>query len=581
MTDLIPNSANTDVSYQQITLPEFDSALARVGDEHDPELERELPRNVRATLLPLIAALRWSALVLGLALGGPDAADGDLSLVITTAMCLFLTVWRTMRPIRLAATDALNRALSIGDGVILGVAVGIGAGFTSPFVFCIVACAGVAAFGWGMAYGIAALSASLLAMIVTAALTDGEVNLDITGGWLTLLAAVLLVVVLGLFRVRLVDAERRRAQLAGRIDALAETNQLLHVLNRVARTLPSSLDLRQAVGVSRDQLVDTFDASIIGLLARSEVAESWSPLIAEGLAIPPSVDIDELPRHLRAALDANGPLLVADLQSKGMGASTGSGIYTALRTRGKTVGLLAVEHNTPDRYTERDARLLGGLAEALALTLDNARWFQRLRILGAEEERARIARDLHDRVGQWLTYISFELERIMMADPAEAPELSALHGDVGRAIDELRETLRQMRASVTDEQSLQDVASELTSRFEQRTGIQVGFETVESGERLPRPVENELLRIMQEALTNVDKHAGATSVSIHWNVDEAGGRLRIKDDGTGFDSSSGIRETAFGLVGMRERAEVIGAQLNVTSAPGGGTTIDVVVPRED
>jgi signal transduction histidine kinase len=109
----------------------------------------------------------------------------------------------------------------------------------------------------------------------------------------------------------------------------------------------------------------------------------------------------------------------------------------------------------------------------------------------------------------------------------------------------------------------------------------VDFAADEEGDRFPIAVENELLRIMQEALNNIDKHANASSVQIVWTVGPRQGHLRIGDDGDGFDESRGVRETAFGLVGMRERAEVIDAELTVNSSPGAGTTIDVIVPREE
>jgi two-component system sensor histidine kinase DegS len=86
---------------------------------------------------------------------------------------------------------------------------------------------------------------------------------------------------------------------------------------------------------------------------------------------------------------------------------------------------------------------------------------------------------------------------------------------------------------------------------------------------------------MQEALNNIGKHANASRVVVDWRVTPAMARLRVADDGDGFDESRGVRETAFGLVGMRERAEVIDAELVVTSSPGAGTTIEVTVPRED
>lgn len=578
MTDIVQDIA--ELPSPAPPQPLGDLAAPRQDDE--PELgSLEVPPAVRAMLSPLIAALRWCAVVLGTALAAPDAADGDVGLVLTTSICLYVTTWRTMRPIRLGSQDRTQWVMGITDTALLGAALGVNEGLLSPFVFCLGAAAAVATLGWGINHGLASLGAGVMALIVSASIAGEPVGFDDQRAWVVLAGIIILVGALGVVRNRLVETERRRVQLAGRIDALAETNQLLHVLNRVARTLPSSLDLQQAVDATRAQLSDTFEASVIGLLTASDVNDTWSPLVAEGLAIPPTVAREGIPEQLQRCLGSETPLLVPDLAKQGLGASSGSGIYTALRTRGRVVGLLAIEHPDVDHYNERDARVLGGLAEALALTIDNARWFRRLRILGAEEERARIARDLHDRLGQWLTYISFELERIKLGGNDDRGELDALHQDVQRAIDELRETLRQMRTSVTEDQPLMNVASELTERFQTRTGIDVEFSADERGKRFSIAVENELLRIMQEALNNIDKHANATRVDITWVVGPREGRLQVVDNGDGFDESQGVRETAFGLVGMRERAEVIDAELVVTSSPGAGTTIDVIVPREE
>jgi signal transduction histidine kinase len=99
---------------------------------------------------------------------------------------------------------------------------------------------------------------------------------------------------------------------------------------------------------------------------------------------------------------------------------------------------------------------------------------------------------------------------------------------------------------------------------------------VHPGNRLAVPVENELLRILQEALNNVGKHAQADSVVVTWDVDGGRFSLTITDDGRGFDTARGVRDSAYGLVGMRERADVIGAQLSLDSDPGVGTTVRVV-----
>ena len=234
--------------------------------------------------------------------------------------------------------------MGITDAALLGAAVGVNEGLLSPFVACVGAAAAVAAFGWGVRHGLAALGGGIVAMGVSSLISGGSLELDSPIGWFVLGTMVIAVVTLGIIRDRLAETEKRRVQMAGRLDALAETNQLLHVLNRVARTLPSSLDLQQAVEATRGQLTETFNASVVGLLTLSEVNDTWAPLIADGLAIPPKVPNDAIPDHLRACLDADGPLLVPDLARRGLGATSGSGVYTALRTRGKVVGLLAVEH---------------------------------------------------------------------------------------------------------------------------------------------------------------------------------------------------------------------------------------------
>ncbi|MFV2039076.1 MAG: GAF domain-containing sensor histidine kinase, partial [Acidimicrobiales bacterium] len=487
-------------------------AVAALGQSDVEHRSLNVPPAVRSMLSPLIAALRWCAVVLGTVLAAPDYADGDVGLVLTTSIALYLTTWRTMRPLRLGSGDRSQWVMGITDAALLGAAIGVNDGLLSPFAFTLAVAAAVAGFGWGIRHGLAALGGGVFAMGISSVISRGELGLTDETGWIVLLSMVIIVGSVGLTRNRLVETEVQRSELTGRIDALAETNDLLHVLNRIARTLPSSLDLQQVVETTRAQLMETFEATVIGLLTLSEVNQTWAPLIAEGLAISPTVERAGIPDHLQTCLNTDGPLLVADVSKRGLGAASGSGIYTSLRTRGKVVGLLAVEHPEPGFYTERDATLLGGIAESLALTIDNARWFRRLRILGAEEERARIARDLHDRLGQWLTYISFELERIRSNTDGDSTELEALHQDVQRALDELRETLRQMRTTVTDSQPLSGVATDLIRRFQTRTGVDADFSADEDGERFPVAIENELLRIMQEALNNIDKHANATKV---------------------------------------------------------------------
>lgn len=375
------------------------------------------------------------------------------------------------------------------------------------------------------------------------------------------------------------DADRIGTELTA---SAAATNELLRRLHASARTLPSSLDLRETLERARQQLVATFRPQVICLLEFDESHDEWVPKLAEGAILRPSCSTEELPAPLRAVVGATRATLVdhpPDDPHDAIAPGSGSGLYVRLAVGERTVGLLGLEHPLPGRFNVRDRALLDELAGTLALDIDNARWFGRLRSLGSQEERVRVAGGLHDRLGQWLTYISLELERIIAGRSEEAPELVQLYTDVQGALDELRDALRQLRSGIDETRSLGSVAAEVIDRFTERTGLDVELRVVHPHQRLPVPVENELLRILQEGLSNVDRHSRASKAIVTWDCVDGWGALTLTDDGVGFERHRGIRDNAYGLVGMRERADVIGAHLTVSSAPGEGTTISVTVAQ--
>ncbi len=551
------------------------------GGSDDASLALRLPPPVQAGVSPIITAVRWGAVLYAMVAAVTRANQGDLEVVAALAVVLFLTTWRTLRPIRLGSPQVWRRLLALLDAAVVGLAVGWSGALNSPFVFCVVATAVVATFGWGLGTGLVSAGVGLAAAATAAAASNDAFQPGQGQGPMLLTSLVLVVAMVAFARTRLLEAENKRASLAGQLDLLTETNDLLHILNELARTLPQSLDLREAMAAARTELRHTFDADVIALVTLDDHSEEWVPQIADGCALRPALHDLELPVPLRLASEASTALLHARFEpGQGLGPRSASGLYVAVRARGRTIGLLGVEHRNPGQYSARHARLLAGLSDVLALTVDNARSFSRLRSLGAEEERSRIARDLHDRLGQWLSYISFELERIIDAADDSNEELERLHRDVQTAIDELRETLRQLRAEVTEDREFAAVAAELVQRFNQRGGGRAGateakLSVVHPGRRLGVRVETELLRILQEALSNVAKHAGATTVGVRWEVGNGAGTLVIRDDGRGFNPGHAIRDSAYGLVGMRERADVIGARLQVSSRPGQGTTITV------
>lgn len=228
--------------------------------------------------------------------------------------------------------------------------------------------------------------------------------------------------------------------------------------------------------------------------------------------------------------------------------------------------------------------MLDGFVEPAALAIDNARWFGRLRGMGADEERTRIARDVHDRVGQSLAHVAFELDRMVgpLSDGVMRTELQGLRKEVRGVLGEVRDTLCDLRTDVSDQHGLIDTLDLFLDRVRVRSHLEVDFGH-EGRERLPLAQERELWRIAQEAIANVENHAQAHHLRIRWRCDGTNAVLTVADDGSGFSLDDAGRHDSFGLTGMRERADAIGARLLVESAPQQGTLVEcrLGVPEPD
>ena len=542
----------------------------RSGGFDDAGRALELSPVVAGSMSAVLAACRWGAVMIGLAWATSQAASGDLPLVATLTVAIFLASWRTFRPIRMGDPSQSQIAFALSDVAILAAATGWSQGLTNPFVGSVLVAIAVVAFGWGLRYG---LSAAVTALVVSGAVetvVDGAFDMPSPLGVLAIAAAA---VFPGVAQYRLLHMEDRRLRMRQDLSSLEETNQLLGVLNELARTLPSSLDLEEIVLSTRDELVKTFYADRVLVLTYEDGV--WAPQLQDGFELPPMLDDAELPEPLRQASTAPEVVYVDDLLP--VCGRSGSGLYGRLTVSGVDAGLVAVETYLPRQYTDHEIELLSGMTDVLALTVANARQFGQLRSLAAAEERTRIARDLHDRLGQWLTYIALELERINGNQSEPSAELKQLHEDTQGAIRELRDTLIELRASVTPERTLSVLLEEVVDRFRRRSQIDVSLSVpADPTLHLPAVIENELLRIAQEALTNVEKHAMATHAHVGWSIEDGRGILVVQDDGRGFDPGKGIRGTAYGLVGMRERAAASGAILEVTSEPDQGTVITVL-----
>jgi signal transduction histidine kinase len=324
------------------------------------------------------------------------------------------------------------------------------------------------------------------------------------------------------------------------------------------------------------------DAIVILLLEES--TETWRVAHAEGVRLPARMTAAELPPALHDLVNATSTSIKTELGSPisgaGLGTNTVTGLYSPLLARNHVVGLLALESRQADALGKRHLGLIDGLAEQIALAIDNARWFSRLRTVGAEEERLRIARDLHDRVGQSLAYIAFELDRLTGQSESRdvTDDLKNLRQDVRKVVTEVRETLYDLRTEVTDDSDLAKTLANFLDRVRERAGLETVLEANTSA-RPPLLQERELWRIATEAITNVERHAEASRVTVTYSATADQAVLEVTDDGKGFVVGQAGRADSYGMMGMRERADAIDATLELVSEPGNGTTVRCVLNR--
>jgi signal transduction histidine kinase len=228
------------------------------------------------------------------------------------------------------------------------------------------------------------------------------------------------------------------------------------------------------------------------------------------------------------------------------------------------------------RVSERTAELARSQEQlrALAVHLESVR----------EEERTTIARDIHDELGQALTALNMDLSWMRNRLPKSKPlaplheKASAMAGLITHTIESVRRIATELRPGVLDHLGLVAAMEWQASAFQKRYGIACRL-VLPAGEiELNAQRSTALFRMLQEALTNVVRHAGATSVTITLDKTDAEVRLTVEDDGKGLSEESLAAPLSLGIVGIRERALALGGAVRIQGIPGSGTTVEVSLP---
>jgi signal transduction histidine kinase len=533
----------------------------------------------------LAAAPLWPFRLLAVA-GAIAHARSDYSwdnwrLIGATVIVSVYAIVTCLRPVPYR-DDSKVRMRIIGEQALhLIVVLGTGA-WSSPFALCLIPSGMLAGFAAGGFFS------AELAVAAIAAVTAKHVNavgfgLGLRDGslWTGLLG--LVAFTSGLTHRAGLEAARQQQLALDRVSRLAEANSLLFSLQRVAQTLPASLDLDDVLDstVQRMQAMVRHDALSVFLVNATDRAVE--PIRALGFSPPPSFQLDRLPEGLRAAMDSPRTVRIDDLSFRGgVSASARSGLYAALRARGALVGLIAVEADQTDSFGQQQAEIVHGLTEPFGIAIDNARMFGRIRTLAADEERSRIARDLHDHIGSSLAMIGFEIDRArsIAADGGEVVSvLEDLRTQVTAVVSDVRDTLFDLRTEVTDTYDLASIVRDFLTRVQQRTGIITDHDVRVAG-RLPLLQEREMWQIAREAITNVERHSQAKHLTVTVNETPTSASITVRDDGVGLGVHTS-RADSYGIIGMRERAARIGAELSIRPSVRGGTEIQVHLRSDD
>ncbi|MGA8206705.1 MAG: GAF domain-containing protein [Candidatus Dormiibacterota bacterium] len=267
------------------------------------------------------------------------------------------------------------------------------------------------------------------------------------------------------------------------------------------------------------------------------------------------------------------------------GLPVGVRMVVPLRGREAILGTIILSSSEDDPAYDADAlMLLESFASQATLAIEYLRAQEQVRQLAVAEERRRIARDLHDEPVQALIYLSRRLESMAMEPNVQAPAAKQLEQTRELAVavaDGLRQLTEGLRSEILDQEGLPAALHDLGRRFMSKTGVEVEVTIRGPVRRWAPELERSFLRVAQEALSNVERHAVANRLRLDLIVRSGRLKLRIADDGVGFEVR-GVHQVAPGLgtIGMRERLQLTGGCLRIWSRPGRGTVVVATSPEE-
>ncbi len=368
----------------------------------------------------------------------------------------------------------------------------------------------------------------------------------------------------------------------------------LESLNEIGNALASQLELEPLLAIVAARLRELVHARLV-LIALPDTPEALRVAAAEGedaaAAIGTRLQLgsSKIGRVLERARSERVDAMLEDPEvdqqtARDLGVTTA--LYVPLIVHGYAIGVIAAhdKEGSDPRFSDEDVRLGESFAKRAAIAVDLSQRVSRdamRRVVDAQElERKRLARELHDETGQALTSILLglkTLEHTIETDQGRAG-VASVRELVVSTLRDVRRLAVELRPAALDDFGLAPALERLVQTHRQDTSVEVDLEVGIGDERLPADVETTMYRIVQEALTNIAKHADATRISIVLTRKERAVVVVIEDDGEGFSPSDAT--AGLGLPGMRERVSLLGGRLRVEASPDRGTTVAAEVPLQ-
>lgn len=390
-------------------------------------------------------------------------------------------------------------------------------------------------------------------------------------------------------------------------ESLVRRNQQLSILNAIATTVNQSLDIEDILGQALDEVLQLTGVDVGAIFLQQEQLGNLQLLAHRGLseeAAHLASRMGMLDGSCGGVMEAGQVIVVPDLSRyRGRRAASlqrerlTTLVHVPLAAKGCILGSICVGTRNQRDFNAEEQEMLTAIGSQIAVAIENARLYAEVQhkehlrgqilnklISAQEEERKRIARELHDDTSQALAALLFAVEEGLEMDNLEEirDKLSGMKELTMHTMEEIYKLIYDLRPTMLDHLGLVPALRSFAQSRLEPAGVRVTIQEASAPCRLPPEVETALFRVVQEVITNIARHASARNVSIIFQFENDMAMVSVEDDGLGFDmvevTHSPNPQRGLGLMGMLERVELLGGQMEIDTAPGYGTQIHIQVP---